>query len=212
MRQEAHAIYWKLHTSYLKNNRKDVEKYTGMLSEYPDEQIRKEITEVHFDRLIKIRDNITRGIYGRLHGDSFTTPITTTIVNKERSGLEKEFCNQLVTSLAQRKLAELMHIQGKFGVCREYDLSPYGRLDFLFREGRRLCALEVKMGKAPNSLVSQIDRYKIALELEMCKGLVDRVDAYVLAESYTQYEMSELSRMGIRMMEHRGTVESLRII
>ena len=211
-RQIAHCLYWKLHTAYLKNNRHDSNKFFGMLNEYPDCDILKEIDEPHFERYKTIRTNIQNGIYGRIHGSGFETPEIPLVFSKDKSGSEKEFCDKLWSKEGRIKLSNLLNLSKNATILREYEIDSFGRLDFLIRDGRRISIIEVKMGQSPYSLVSQIDKYRLAVELDMCYGLYDYVNAYTIAESYTSYEAIELSRASVKILEHKGTLESLRII
>ncbi len=206
-----HALFWRLHTSYLKNNRYDAEKFLGMLSDYSENTILAEITAIHFNRFLKIKDNIQKGIFGRIYESGFSTPMLEA-GKKQPSCQELEFVNKLCTDEGRAKLCTLCELSPKTNFQREYELNEYGRLDLLGKEGRRLVAIEVKVGQAPNSVVSQIDRYRLALELNFCIGIYDTVDAYVLAESFTTYDAIELSRLSVKMIEHKGMIESMRLL
>lgn len=212
-RREAHAIYWKLHAKYLTNQREEANRLLGMLSDYTDSQIEKEITEPHYRRFLKIRENISNKQYGRLYGAGYDAPVLPYFVAPiEKSCQEKEFCKKLFSKDGVDKLSSTLEIPQGLSLLSEVELGNYGRLDLLGKVARTVFAIEVKVGKAPNSLVSQIDRYRLALELDMTLGMYDEVKAYVVAEQFTNYEAIELSRLAVNMIEHAGTIESLRLL
>ena len=67
------------------------------------------------------------------------------------------------------------------------------------------------MGSAPADVVSQIDRYRLASELDMCMGLHDDVKAVVVAESFPHYVAVELSRLSVTMVTHDGSPQGLKV-
>lgn len=209
----ADAIFWKLHANYLRNNQEEARRFAGMLSEYEPEKIREEIGEIHFKRYNVIQDNISRGLYGRIYFSGNTAPfIKTSYTPQEKTCKEKEFCDILVSTEGRKKLSELLQFSQSFSILREFELGEFGRVDLLVRSDRKVFPVEVKMGEAPNSLVSQIDRYRLALELDMVWGLYDEVEAVVLAERFTPYEAIELSRLSVKMVEHNGTIASMKVL
>lgn len=184
-----------------------------MLSDYPDTQIEKEITHTHFLRFLKIRDNILNNQFGRLYGNGYNVPeLATVYAPIQKSCEEKEFCKKLSTKEGREKLSSILSITQDFSLLSEFELGHYGRLDLLGKSVRTVFAIECKVGLAPNSLVSQIDRYRLALELNMNLGLYDEVKAYVVSERFTTYEAIELSRLSVNMIEHSGTIQSLKVL
>jgi hypothetical protein len=212
-RGEIHAIYWKMHTSYLKNNRDTAKLFFGMLSSYSDYEILNEIGLVHYNRFEIIRKNIENNMFGRLNGNGYTTPDDITTYKKEKTIKEKDFCKLLYSKTGSRFLAELVGADlNSYTILNEFELGDYGRLDFLIKSGRKVYAIEVKTGEAPSSLVSQIDKYRLALELSMNFGLYDEVQAFVVAEAFPVYVTGELSRLSIELIEHKGTLETLKLV
>jgi hypothetical protein len=206
------ALFWRLHTSYLLNDRVGSDKYLSMLM---DEQInskstlRYEIGEENYKRYLRIKANIENGSFIRLYGTGFSVPsesYETCEVDKE----EREFHLDLMHSPAA--LFSLIDVPMDAIMVHELELSDYGRCDFVLRHGRTVTAVEVKMGDSPTSVVSQIDKYRLGLELDMCLGLYDRVRAFVLAGSFGPYVASELSRVDVGMIVHHGTPEELRLV
>lgn len=208
------AIYWKLHTSYLRNDRKTADRFLAMLEHEADgdwDAVRAELGLKHFLRLHQIKAKIKIGQYGRLYGDGYETPaIEATYGVIQKSGLEREFCDKLYSQDGRERLAVACGFGPVCTVLRELDLDEFGRVDFLLGEGRARLAVEVKMGEAPSSVVSQIDKYRLGLELDMCRGLYDEVFAAVAAEYFPPYVATELSRLSVIMLQHNGTIESVR--
>lgn len=206
-----HVLFWKLHTAYLKNNRHDAEKFLGMISDYSDNKIHQEITTVHFNRFLKIKSNIQNGIFTRIYGEGTTTPILESS-KKQPTCQEIEFVNKVCTPEGKVILCKLCGLSPRASLQREYDLGEYGRLDLYIKDARRAVAIEFKVGCSDSSLISQIDRYRLALELNLCLGLYDVVDVFVAVESFTSYTAIELSRMSVKMIEHKSTISSMRLL
>lgn len=214
MRGIVDALYWRLHTAYLKNYRQDAERFLAMLDDETGgsaDPIEREVGFIHAERLRKIKDRMVSGSFGRIYGDGdgvdlmdLSPPAAKKTCN------ERDFCRDLLRS--KDKFLSTLGIEFWADVVCEVDLAPYGRCDFLVTEGRKTNVIEVKMGESPPAVVSQIDRYRLALELDMCLGLYDEVSAYVLAESFSPYVAGELSRLDVAMVEHKGTPGSLRRI
>jgi hypothetical protein len=127
----------------------------------------------------------------------------------EPSGPEKDFHKVLITNAGRTALFKEAGIRDWASASHEHDFWEYGKCDFYIREGRIAHVVEVKMGEAPSSVVSQIDRYRLAAELDMCFGLHDEVMAVVMAEKFPPYVMTELSRLNVTMLLHRGTPDSI---
>jgi len=207
------AIYWKLHTSYLRNERKDADKFLGMLEdEGKKAPIKEEIGPVHYARFELIQANISNGSYGRLYGYGFETPYVDPLANKERSGEEAEFHKRLIQKEGRQYLYDCLNIDFWSGMIHEVEMDPYGRCDFVICEGRTWHVVEVKMGEAKSSVVSQIDKYRLSAELDMSMGRHDKVNAVVVAESFSPYVAGELSRLSVQMVQHTGQPSSLRLI
>jgi hypothetical protein len=208
-----HAIYWRLHTFFLKNDRERAAKFLAMLEDelkHAPEALEKEIGEIHMQRFNKIRQRMAIGEFGRLYGTGASCPLSSQYhAHVEPSGPEKDFHKILIAEDGRKALFHEAHIREWASMCHEVDLQEYGKCDFVIREGRLLHVVEVKMGEAPSSVVSQIDRYRLCAELEMCCGIHDSVMAVVMAESFPTYVMTELSRLNVAMLLHRGTPDSI---
>lgn len=211
MRGVAHAIYWKLHTAFLKNERPTAEKMLGMLEadELLNPILKDQIGAIHYARYELIRENIRNGQFGRLYGFGTSVPSIESGGINEDSGSEAEFHKMLLSKQGKERLFGCLGIESGASVVHELDMAPYGRCDFLVREGRTWHVIEVKMGEAKSSVVSQIDKYRMAQELEMCLGLHDRVEAVVVAENFTPYVAGELSRLSVQMVKHGGNIDGL---
>jgi hypothetical protein len=46
----------------------------------------------------------------------------------------------------------------------------------------------------------------------MANGMTDCVEAVIIAKTFSPYVAAELSRLGVRMIEHDGEINSLRMI
>lgn len=212
-----HAIYWKLHASFLRNDRKNAEKFLSMLDDevrsiglLGGERLREEIGDAHVLRYEKIRQRMAIGEFGRLYGQGTSAPELPQLNFKPEPSLpEKEFHRKLRAPEGKAALLRAMGAMDWAEMIPEVDMAPFGRCDFVVREGRRVHVVEIKVGQAPASVVSQIDKYRLCSELEMCMGLHDEVMAVVVAESFPNYVTTELSRMSVSMLTHRGTVDSI---
>lgn len=204
------AIYWKLHTAYLKNDRKVADTMLGMLLDEDKTTPLTKALGVHHERFERIRASMASGYYGRLYGFGEPTPSLDPYASKEASGPETDFHKSLMSPEGSRAMFACLGISLGSTIVHELEMSPYGRCDFLVREGRKWHCVEVKMGEAKSSVVSQIDKYRLSTELDMCLGLHDQVQAAVIAESFSPYVASELSRLSVMMVTHSGTPDSLR--
>ena len=206
------ALYWRLHTFYLTNERQEAIKSLIMIEDELSKgnSLLAEIGPIHFERFKSISSRIKDNSFSRLVGRGSDAAIVEEINPESQTISEKEFCRVI--------LKEKTHIHQAVGaspnaiVTTEVDVYPYGRIDIRFVENRVVKILEVKMGEAPTSLVSQIDKYRVAIELEMGLGLYDYVEAYVLANSYNKFVSSELTRSSVVLLTHTGTPESIRRI
>jgi hypothetical protein len=204
------ALYWRLHAAFLRNERHDAERFMAML----DDEVRDkpgalaaESGAVHAARYSKIREAIIRGDYNRLRAGT-AVPEGWATPKAEPSLAEKDFCRRLLADKYLLFLA-IGAAPGSEIVC-QLDMGCYGRVDFLVVDGRAWHIVEVKVGQAPTSIPSQVDRYLLAAELDMALGLHDEVRGHVLAEGFGPYVLGELPRMGVNMLEHRGRTDSLR--
>lgn len=204
------AIFWKLHASYLKNDRKTADLMLGMIEDEGKRASIKEALGKHFDRYEIIKFNIQNKQYGRIYGQGTDTPEIDPFGNKESDGKEAEFHKKLMSKEGRQKLFNCLGIEFWATMVHELEMDPYGRCDFLIREGRELTVCEVKMGSAKSSVVSQIDKYRLAMELDFCLGLHEKVNAVVIAETFSPYVATELSRLSVQMVQHSGEPESLR--
>jgi len=211
MRGIIDALYWKIHSAFLLNQRGKAILFLDMLEDEigPFGDAASEIGPVHAARLRRISEEIRSGNFGRLHGGS-SVPEGSFMPKGEPSGEEMAFHAVLMTKQARTNLFPLLGLSPSAGMLHEYDLGEYGRVDFLVRNGRRIAVLEVKMGQAPRSVSPQVEGYRTCLELEMCRGLHDEVVAAVLAESFPPVVAAELSRMGIRMVLHENSPDRFR--
>jgi hypothetical protein len=206
------ALFWRLHTSYLLNDRTGSEKFLSLLV---DEQInsssslRYEIGENNWTRYLKIKANIENGSFARLYGSGMGVP-SDFFESCEMEKGESEFHTELTSNPAA--LFSLIDVPMDAISVHELEMAEYGRCDFLFRHGKTVTVVEVKMGDAPTSVVSQIDKYRLGLELDMCLNLYDRVRGFVLAGGFGPYVASELSRVDVGMIVHRGKPDELRLL
>ena len=206
------ALYWRLHACYLLNDRTKSEKFLSMLVDEQingDEDLRPQIGERNYARYLAIKKNIENGSFARLYGDGSSAIIAEASVPKEKSKDERQFHKDLMAS--PEALFALLDIPKDALIVHELVMDEYGRCDFVFRHGKAVTALEVKIGEAPTSVVSQIDKYRLGLELDMCMNLYDEVRAFVLARSFGPYVSAELSRVGVGMILHEGRTDELRM-
>lgn len=208
------AIYWKLHTNFLMNYQEDARRFLSMLEDEvnlaPVGQLASELGPAHMERYRKIKERMRLGLYMRLSGDGASSPISQWCPPASRDSGERAFCIRLCTKKGKAFLFNLLGASGDAVVVDEFDMGAYGRCDLVVQAGRVRWVVEVKMGKAPDSVVSQVDKYRLSEELQMCLGLHDEVRPFVLAGSFPQYVASELSRNGIEMLLHDGRPDSLR--
>ena len=213
IRGALHAIYFRLNSAFLKNDRETANKYLSIMEtelSLDQSALSKELTKPHLDRFKKIQERIKSNEYGRIYNNGTSSPKLEDTKKVEKSGNELAFCRSLVEN--KYKLYEKLNINRTANIDFEVDLGEYGRADIIIKDGRKLYIVETKMGTSPTSLVSQIDKYIVAFELKMNYGLFDYVIPIVLAESFSEYVNAELSRMGVTMMLHNGNVDSLRKI
>lgn len=206
MRGIIDALYWRLHTTFLLNDREKAQRFLEMLEDEAKKSpcgVASELSPPHVMRFAQIRGSMARGQFGRLHGDGYSAPSED--FPAEPSGPEKDFHLKLMSRECRPLLMAVLGAGERSGMVHEADLSPYGICDFVVRDQRVRIALEVKMGESPTSVVSQIDRYRLALELDMNLGAHDEVRAVVMAESFPTYVAGELSRLGVEMVRHDGT-------
>lgn len=210
MRGMLHAIYWRLHTAFLKNERSKAIMFLGMIEdEMKKKSLEKEIGETHMERFRLIQQSIKANSFARLYGcGQEIAPMYGYQYFTEPEKSEKEFCREIITKKAA--LLDVIGFGPKANMIDEFVVDPYGRIDFVAKSGRVCKIVEVKMGEAPTSLVSQIDKYRLAMELDMCLGLYDSVEAYVLAQSYPEYVLTELSRLSVIVLKHDATPESIK--
>lgn len=211
MKGDIGAIFWKLHTAFLKNNRERADFMLGLLEHEADEpELRRCLGDIHFERFSKIKENMIFGNYGRLHGGGYGTPVQISTSKPESDVKEAQF--HLLLMSDRTTLMNRIGCSPKCNIVHELDMGPYGRCDMLIRDGRTWHVVEVKMGDATSSVVSQVDKYRVNLELQMCLGLHDEVKAHVVARAFPPYVASELSRLSVSMISHDGTAESLKAV
>jgi len=202
------GIYWRLHTSYLRNNHEKAKHFAALMDveHAAGGDLLGEIGEAQHARYVRIRDNMARGDWMRLCRPGYSSPSSPggEGKKKEKTQAEKDICQTL-----KERSKELMHVAGlsdKATMHSESEMAPYGRCDFvsLDRPGRTTAAIEVKAGEAPSSVISQVDKYMLCLELDMIRQSHDNVVGFVVAESFSWFVSSELSRSGVGMIQFRG--------
>jgi hypothetical protein len=203
------AIYFRLHTTFLKNERDLAAMFLGMLEDEKPEAVQAEIGPIHYKRLLHMKEEVHNGTFRRFRSGGEAMPEMNGIL-MERSRDEAAFHRLIMAKEGRRKLFDALGVEPSASLVHELEMEPFGRLDFLVREGRRWYAIEVKINEAKHDVVGQIDKYILSLSLDMCMGLHDEVKAAVLAGSFSPYAASELSRMGVTMLTHDGTVEGIR--
>ena len=216
MRGVLDSIFWKLHTSFLMNCRQDASHYLAMMEDElagnPGELL-AEIGPIQMLRYRRIADEVRSGAFRRLHGDGFSSPsVPFQYETQEKTEDERAFQRKLYSSANKAVFLAVIGAPLDAVIVPELDMREFGRCDLAVYAGRRAWAVELKMGEAKSSAVSQIDKYRIGLELNMCLGLYDEVMAFVLAGSFPKYVHSELSRMGVVMVEHSGKADGLRVL
>lgn len=210
MKEMLSAIYWQLHNAYLLNKREEASKYAMLLEEEQkssDATLVEAIGQIHMARCLRIQEYMKKNLWIRLSSYGFSAPPGATGEREKKSAKEADFCRSLRDR--QSELKSLVGASDNAIVVTELDLWPYGRCDFTFYDyqSRQAIALEVKMGTAPSSVASQIDRYMLALELDMIGGRYDQVHGFVMAEAFAPYTASSLSSAGVGMiLNSRGSL------
>jgi len=206
------ALFWRLHTSYLLNDRDASSRFLAMIEDETKGNLSLLSSEigVHIPRYMKIADEIKSNRFGSLHG-GFSTSSSSSEIYSEPTVAEKDFHRTLMSKEALCSLYILLGIPTSAVVLHELDLGEYGRCDFVFRFNRKVVLIEVKMGEAPIYVSAQIEKYRIAEELDMCLGLYDEVKPYVMAESFGPYIVQKLSESGVEMIEHCGKSAGFRL-
>lgn len=206
------AIYWRLHSAFLRNERAIATKMLAILSDEMGmygEHLKAEIGEAHFARFLRIQEKMANGDFGRLHGPGAEATQEVQVAATVDQA-ELDFCKELFRK--RDILCEAIGCRRSATIVCEHDMGEYGRCDFYVRDGRTVKILEAKMGMASHALVSQIDKYRIAAELDMCVGTHDSVETYVLAGGYPKYVLDELARASVVVLAHDGKAESIRRI
>ena len=207
------SIYWRLHTSYLTNRRTEARKFLGILADEVGGKgaaVLRAIGPIHMERFKRIKSGVESGSFDRIYDKGTSVGDSYVHCGAKKTGSEKRFCDEVMRDGNLSVLLTTMGVGDNSVTCRELVMGGYGRCDFLVRDGRKVHVVEVKMGDAPMDIVSQIDRYRLGAELDMCLGTHDEVFAYVLAEGFPQYVASELSRMDVEMIQHYGAPNKLR--
>lgn len=215
MRGIVDALYWRLHSSYLRNQREDASKYLAMLEDETKgdhDLIFAEIGSKHMPRFYKMKDGIEDGTFLRLFGSGgYETPLDQDRFMPFPDDLpkEREFCRQIAN---EPILRAVVGASSDSIIVLEVEMNEFGRCDIVIRDGRKLYVIEVKMGEAPTDVPAQIDRYIMAAELDMCLGLYDEVIAHVVAGKFPKYVSTELSRRSVGMILHEGRPDRLRLV
>jgi hypothetical protein len=210
MRGIAGAIWWKLNSAFLLNQRDAATVLLGMLEDEGSKKPLDQSLGVHYQRFLALRDAVRDGTFAKPHGIGSQAPPLDPFAHKERSGEEAAFHRILMSPAGRGPLFACLGAGSKATMVHELEMGIYGRCDFVVREGRTWHAVEVKASEAKHDIVGQIDKYFLALELDMCLGMHDFVKAAVVARSFPPYVAGELSRMGVVMIAHDGSPESLR--
>lgn len=204
------ALYWKLHKTYLLNDRPLAERLLAMfLDEAKETKVENELGPIHAKRFGAIREGIESGAYGRIGMAGYCTPATYSEFQPEQDPKERDFHLQLMAPEGRLVLFGCLGIgtqDQKATMVHEYEMGVYGRCDFLIREGRRWHLVEVKVCEADTGIPSQVDKYILSASLDMCMGMHDEVFAAVVARGFHPYAATELSRMGVTMIAHQGSV------
>jgi len=211
MRGIIDAIYWRLHASYLRNQREDAGKFLAMLEDEmggEDSLLSAEIGSAHMTRFAIMRKGVRDGTFPRFFGAGYEVELDPSVIVPEKTQKERDFTKSIASSV----LLPLVGASPRSIVVLELDMDEFGRCDVVIRDGRTMHVIEVKMGSAPPAVVSQIDRYRMAGELDMCLGLHDRVVAHVVAGSFPPYVSTELSRHSVGMILHEGRPDRLRLV
>lgn len=213
MRGIADAIYWKLHASFLRNQREAAQRFLAMLEDEASKaSLDDQLSRPQLLRYVAMKGRMAIGEYGRIYGAGAGADGIAAPTKAEPSGSEVDFHRKLMTREGRTALCLALTANLDADFLHELDLSPYGRLDLLVKDGRTWTAVEIKMGEAQPSVISQVDKYRLALELEMNKGLHDEVQAVVLAEAFPEIVKAELARMAVTMVQHDGTLQGIRRI
>lgn len=205
------ALYWRLHTAYLRNDREGATKFLSMLEDELDGDVgllAAEVGQRHIHRFARMRNGVADGTLARHFGSGYATAEEGFGVAIDDSQMERDFCKSLANEAVLRAI---IGASKDAIIVLEVDMEEFGRCDIVVRDGRTMHVIEVKMGEAPSSVVSQIDKYRVSVELDMCLGLYDEVTAHVVAASFPKYVAAELSRGAIGMIVHEGRPDRLRI-
>ena len=209
MKQIAIVIFWRLHSAFLKNDRDKARMFLAMFQDEVKQDSINDILGVHTERYEWIRQSIENNSFSRFHGGGYEMPDQYPIALPDNKK-ESEFNTLVVRD--RNKLYKCLGIENKASILREFDLGEYGRADFVIFEGRKRHCVESKIEEATFAILGQVDKYRIALELDLCLGMYDYVEAVVLARSFSPYVAAELSRNCIKMVVHDGTLDNLRWI
>ena len=208
------ALYWRLHSAYLRNQREDASKYLAMLEDETKgnhDLLFAEIGRKHWPRFYKMKDGVEDGTFPRLFGSGYETPLAWDqyMAFPDNLPKEREFCRQIAN---EPVLRAVVGASSESIIVLEVEMDEFGRCDIVIRDGRTMHVIEVKMGEAPTDVPSQIDRYILSSELDMCLGLHDEVIAHVVAGRFPKYVATELSRRSVGMILHEGRPDRLRLV
>jgi hypothetical protein len=209
------AIYFKMHAAFLRNRRSEADLLLAMLEDevaHAPGVLIGEVGPRHMERLDRIRERMSHGEYGRVYGRGSEVPDVAPRAHVEPSGVEADFHKKLIHRDGRGLFMDVIGAARGSDMVHELDMREFGRCDFVIRDGRTWHVVEIKMGQAPADVPSQIDRYRIASELDMNLGLHDDVRAAVVAEHFPQYVATELSRLAVSMILHDGTPAGLRVL
>lgn len=207
MRGELDAIYWKLHSAFLRNRRDEADRYLAMLDASGNPA--PEIGPAHATRLGRIRERMASGEYGRIRGRGSGCPDDPVACCEEPTVAEREFCARLL-----RDKGVLEWTLGAEGArwYAELDMDEFGRCDLVLRRDRTVWVVEVKMGEAKPAVVSQVDKYALGMELDMSLGTHDEVVPVVLAGGFPRQVLADLLAMPAVVVAHEGDPGNLRRI
>ena len=88
MKEMMQALYWPLHTAYLKNNREKAKRFAELLDaeqESSDDSLADALGEKHYARYVIMRENMSRDHFCRLSAPGYSTPVFEMARQREKS-------------------------------------------------------------------------------------------------------------------------------
>jgi hypothetical protein len=123
------AIYFKLNTAYLMNEREIADSFLGMLlDEGKRTSLKDALGSIHHERLQFMRESLARGRCARFYGNGASTPDIDHFLSKpEKSIAEAEFHRKLMSKDGRIKLFDALGIEPWADLVHEVEMEPYGR-------------------------------------------------------------------------------------